>query len=170
MLAATEISSGQKTMNNYFDKYVDRITTGTNKKKVGLVAIIAVISFALCAAVFFWGAFYRIELKIFASGQVARSAKGGISILIQVENRFFEKVAGGQEVIIVDPDSDKKYDGFTIRDILPPQFENADYFEAVAVPDTPDPFLNVFPNGMKVKAIIVYKRILIFDVIMKKEI
>lgn len=158
-------------MSKAFDRLIGNFTIEKHEKFVRVVALFALISMILCAAVFLTGALYKLELKIRVDGAIAGFDETGCPIIkLRVDNRFFENVAEGQTVLAKDKKIGKELGVFQISEIYTPEFEKSAFFTVTALPVKPFTIQKEIRASDPVAAEIIYNKVRIMQVLLSKKI
>lgn len=151
-----------------FDKAVNNIAAGSNKKKVGLVAFLALLSAIVCVSLMIYGAFYRLELKIKATGAVGFDESRNLFITASIPDKFFGNLEVGNEVIVREKKRETEYVGFRIEEISEP-VAGQSRFDIRIRSDNAGNILP-FQDSEQVNIVIVYKRVSVLKVLLTKDI
>ena len=157
-------------MSNLFDRFVDRVTIKSDRRRVFQASIISLVLFVIMSALFVYGAYYQLELKIRAKGEAIIDNNGNIVLEIEISNEFFDKVMEGQRVSIKKPKIESGYNNFKIAVIYAPEFQSSETFMAVAVPVGSQGVNKFLNEGEKIETEIFYKKARVIQILLKKEI
>jgi len=150
-----------------FDKAVDNIVVGSNKKKVSLVAFLALFSALVCISFMIYGAFYQLELKIKATGTVNFDEARNLFITATIPDKFFGNLNTGNEVIVRAKEREAEYGGFRIEEISEPIPERS-RFDVRIGPDSAG-IMFPFQDKEQVDIVIIYKRVSVLKVLLTKD-
>lgn len=153
---------------SFFDRTVNNLAETSSKKKVGFVAVWALISAVICTTAMLFGAFYQLELKINSTGVAGFDENRNVYIVATVPDKFFNKVEVGYKVVITEGALKGTFDDFHIEEVTPLVAE-ASVFDAKIVSDT-NQMIYPFQEGQKVGVTIIYKRVSVLKVLLTKDI
>jgi len=156
-------------MADLFDRFLDRLTAGGQRRRVKKVAVLAIVLLIFFAALSSYVALYKIELRIHADGKVV-SVEGGRCPVVKflISNEYLDMVGIGQEVIVENEETSSRYRGFNIRRIDKNESAESDYFSAVATCQKPYPEMRDLKPGTSVKCSIIFEKREVLSVLLKK--